>query len=142
MKHRQKYYALIFQHVPSPIPIHSVFSLRDAKSLIKRLLTHDLGKRFGNLKNGAEDIKQHRWFQSLEFTTLLKKEIASPYKPVVKVTLISILTNALSRLFISSFFSLWTTRQISRSTLTQRLSLLLSLALQTRSITGEQTLKS
>jgi hypothetical protein len=32
------------------------------KSLIKHLLRRDLSKRFGNLKNGAEDVKNHRFF--------------------------------------------------------------------------------
>eukprot|EP00971_Amphidinium_carterae_P341848 6480890-Amphidinium_carterae.1 len=32
-----------------------------AKDLVKRLLTHDRAKRFGCLKNGAEDIKKHKW---------------------------------------------------------------------------------
>merc|ERR1712194_1001644 len=31
-----------------------------AKDLIKRLLTHDRAKRFGCLKNGADDIKKHK----------------------------------------------------------------------------------
>ena len=32
------------------------------KDLIKRLLTPDRAKRFGCLKNGAEDIKKHKWY--------------------------------------------------------------------------------
>merc|ERR1712094_35257 len=34
-----------------------------AKDLVKKLLTADLGKRYGNLKDGVDDIKQHKWFQ-------------------------------------------------------------------------------
>jgi hypothetical protein len=37
------------------------------KSLIKHLLRRDLSKRFGNLKNGAEDIKNHRFFEDINF---------------------------------------------------------------------------
>ena len=33
-----------------------------AKDLISRLLTADITKRLGNLKNGVEDIKRHPWF--------------------------------------------------------------------------------
>ena len=33
--------------------------------MVKKLLTPDLGKRFGNLKNGAADIKEHKWFKDL-----------------------------------------------------------------------------
>jgi len=36
---------------------------KNAKSIVKHLLVADLSKRYGNLKNGAADIKNHRWFQ-------------------------------------------------------------------------------
>jgi serine/threonine protein kinase len=35
-----------------------------AKDLIKKLLTADRTKRIGCLQQGAEDIKQHKWFTS------------------------------------------------------------------------------
>ena len=34
-----------------------------AKDLIRKLLVIDRTKRIGNLKNGAEDIKNHKWFK-------------------------------------------------------------------------------
>ncbi|KAF4700337.1 protein kinase A catalytic subunit, partial [Perkinsus olseni] len=34
---------------------------KNAKGLVKKLLTADLSKRYGNLKNGADDIKKHKW---------------------------------------------------------------------------------
>jgi hypothetical protein len=37
------------------------------KSLIKHLLRRDLSKRFGNLKDGAKDIKEHRFFEDINF---------------------------------------------------------------------------
>ena len=40
------------------------------KSLTKHLLRRDLSKRYGNLKNGSKDIKEHRFF-SLNFDDLL-----------------------------------------------------------------------
>lgn len=55
-----------------------------AKALVKRLLTHDLGKRFGNLRNGADDIKMHRWFSAFNWDDLLRKCILPPYKPTVR----------------------------------------------------------
>jgi len=57
---------------------------KNAKSLVKKLLTADLGKRYGNLKNGADDIKQHKWFHELSWDDLLAKKIAPPFKPQVK----------------------------------------------------------
>ena len=51
------------------------------KSLTKHLLRRDLSKRFGNLKDGAEDIKTHRFFEDVNFDDLLRKKIAVPYTP-------------------------------------------------------------
>jgi serine/threonine protein kinase len=40
---------------------------KDAKSLVKHLLVADVTKRYGCLKNGSNDIKNHRWFKSLDW---------------------------------------------------------------------------
>jgi hypothetical protein len=45
------------------------------KSLTKHLLRRDLSKRFGNLKDGAEDIKTHRFFEDINYDDLLKKKL-------------------------------------------------------------------
>jgi len=39
----------------------------NAKSIVKHLLVADLSKRYGNLKNGANDIKNHRWFVNIDW---------------------------------------------------------------------------
>merc|ERR1712099_221184 len=58
---------------------------KNAKGLVKKLLTADLGKRYGNLKNGADDIKQHKWFTSLiNWDDLLNKKMTATFKPAVK----------------------------------------------------------
>jgi len=31
---------------------------------------HDLSKRFGNLIGGAGDVKNHRYFQKIDFTAI------------------------------------------------------------------------
>lgn len=54
-----------------------------AKDLIKRLLTSDRSKRLGNLKNGAEDVKSHRWFRGVDWIGLLNRTIAAPIIPKV-----------------------------------------------------------
>jgi protein kinase A len=56
----------------------------DAKSLVRHLLTSDLSKRYGNLKNGVNDIKQHRYLSTINFANLLIKKISPPYRPKVK----------------------------------------------------------
>lgn len=41
-------------------------------------------RRLGNLKGGVQDIKNHRWFQEIDFKALLKGEIAAPIVPDIK----------------------------------------------------------
>ncbi|CAG8491661.1 12803_t:CDS:2 [Ambispora leptoticha] len=53
------------------------------KDLLKRLLTADLSKRYGNLKGGSEDIKQHNWFKGVDWERLCRLEIEAPYIPQV-----------------------------------------------------------
>lgn len=54
------------------------------KSLIKHVLRRDLSKRYGNLKDGAKDIKDHRFFSEVPFNDLLAKKLATPYSPDIK----------------------------------------------------------
>jgi len=56
----------------------------NAKSLVKHLLDADLTKRYGNLKNGVSDIKNHRFFKTLNWENLLNKDVPAPYVPKVK----------------------------------------------------------
>ncbi|CEP07803.1 hypothetical protein [Parasitella parasitica] len=52
-----------------------------SKDLLKCLLTSDLTKRYGNLKDGSEDIKRHKWFQGVDFNRVLARQIRPPYVP-------------------------------------------------------------
>lgn len=54
-----------------------------AKSLTKKLLTHDLTKRYGCLKNGALEIKRSRWLMDIAWTKLIQKELKAPIVPTV-----------------------------------------------------------
>ena len=51
------------------------------KSLVKHLLRRDLSKRFGNMVGGVNDIKEHRFFESINWNELLAKKIDAPYTP-------------------------------------------------------------
>ncbi len=53
----------------------------DLKDLLRNLLQVDLTKRYGNLKNGVEDIKYHKWFGSTDWTSTYGKKIEAPFKP-------------------------------------------------------------
>ncbi|CAG8552700.1 2283_t:CDS:2 [Diversispora eburnea] len=52
-----------------------------AKDLLKRLLTSDLSKRYGNLKGGSADIKNHGWFKGVDWERLARREVTAPYIP-------------------------------------------------------------
>lgn len=53
-----------------------------AKDLIKRLLMADLSKRLGNLREGAQGVKDHRWFEGVDWAMVERKEIRAPIIPV------------------------------------------------------------
>ncbi|XP_076349302.1 cAMP-dependent protein kinase catalytic subunit 3-like isoform X2 [Tachypleus tridentatus] len=54
-----------------------------AKDLIKKVLVQDRTKRLGNMKNGADDIKRHRWFKGTNWDDVLNKRIRPPIVPRV-----------------------------------------------------------
>ncbi len=65
---------------------------KNAKSIVKHLVTADLSKRYGNLKKGINskikilgvaDIKTHRYFVQIDWNLLLAKSLPVPYKPKV-----------------------------------------------------------
>ena len=51
---------------------------------MKHLLRRDLSKRFGNLKNGVEDIKGHRFFEKINWQELLLKKTDALYVPKIE----------------------------------------------------------
>ena len=55
-----------------------------AKDLERKLLSSDRTKRIGNLKNGAEDIKKHKWFKGFDFKALIEGKMQSEIVPDVK----------------------------------------------------------
>lgn len=68
---------------PVLIFLRSSFVSRDAKSLVKHLLVADVTKRYGCLRNGANDIKNHRWFKPLDWFRLGQKQLPVPFIPQV-----------------------------------------------------------
>ena len=55
-----------------------------AKDLVKKLLQSDRTKRLGCLKNGAEDIKKHKWFKGHDWVALNQQGQQPPIVPNVK----------------------------------------------------------
>ena len=56
----------------------------DLKDLLRNLLQVDLTKRFGNLKNHVFDIKNHKWFSSIDWMSVYEKKIEAPFIPKIK----------------------------------------------------------
>jgi len=54
---------------------------KDARNLITRLLSREPESRLGS--NGAEEIKKHPFFKSIDWKKLLAKQIQPPFKPNV-----------------------------------------------------------
>lgn len=45
-----------------------------AKSIIRHLTDHNLSKRYGNLKHGSDDIKNHRFFKGVAWISILNQK--------------------------------------------------------------------
>ncbi|CAO3591660.1 unnamed protein product [Absidia cylindrospora] len=56
----------------------------DLVDLLQHLLNVKPTERFGNLKDGADDIKRHSWFKKMDFVKLSKCQVKPPYIPQVK----------------------------------------------------------
>lgn len=54
-----------------------------ARKLVTKLLQIDLSKRYGNLVDGVNDIKHHKFFSGLDFDQLLNMELKPPYVPKI-----------------------------------------------------------
>lgn len=49
----------------------------DLRHLLCNLLQANVDKRFGVLKNGAQDVKQHSWFATIDWGALAHKRVRS-----------------------------------------------------------------
>ncbi|KAM9967570.1 hypothetical protein ACTFIW_001654 [Dictyostelium discoideum] len=56
----------------------------DAKDLIKRLLTADRTRRLGALRDGALDVKNHRWFSDINWERLYQRRDNGPFIPKIQ----------------------------------------------------------
>lgn len=56
----------------------------ELKDIISNLLQLDLSRRYGNLRNGANDIKDHKWFRQIEWLSLFNKNLEPPFVPKVE----------------------------------------------------------
>lgn len=61
-------------------PRHLDFYVKD---LIKKFLVIDRARRLGNMKNGADDVKRHRWFKTIEWEAVPLRKLKPPIIPKV-----------------------------------------------------------
>lgn len=69
----------------------------DLQDLIHHLLQLDLTKRYGNLKNGVEDVKQHVWFRPIHWLAILNRKFPAEFEPPTS----SVVSNPLMEQFKS-----------------------------------------
>ncbi|KAJ8964817.1 hypothetical protein NQ314_004624 [Rhamnusium bicolor] len=58
----------------------------DLQDIIKNLLQTDLSRRFGNLRNGIQDLKNHKWFKDTDWLAVYNRQVEPPFKPTIKST--------------------------------------------------------
>lgn len=63
------------------IPDYFSNELRD---LTRNIIQVDITKRYGVLKNGVNDIKNHNWFRDMNWDALFNGHIEPPYQPEAK----------------------------------------------------------
>merc|ERR1712019_173562 len=56
----------------------------DLKDRLRNLLQVDLTKRYGNLKNGVNDIKGHKWYATTDWIAIYQKKVEAHFKPTCK----------------------------------------------------------
>lgn len=61
-------------------PRHLDFYVKD---LIKKFLVIDRARRLGNMKNGADDVKRHRWFKTIDWEAVPLRKLKPPIIPKV-----------------------------------------------------------
>ena len=73
----------IFKHIlrcEPPIPLNMS---KDVSDFILRLLVKDPQKRMGGGPTGAEEVKAHKFFRSINWDDLLRKNIPAPFLPKI-----------------------------------------------------------
>lgn len=78
-KKKSDIYNAILLKNPNFYNYHSPLAI----NLISRLLDKDPKTRLGS-KKGAQEIKDHPFFADIDWNKMLRKELTTPYKPVLQ----------------------------------------------------------
>lgn len=55
----------------------------ELRDILKELLTRTPTQRLGNMKGGAQEVRDHVWWDKYNFADLVKKKVKAPWKPVI-----------------------------------------------------------
>ncbi|XP_075257520.1 cAMP-dependent protein kinase catalytic subunit beta-like isoform X2 [Convolutriloba macropyga] len=78
-KHMQMYELIVAGKYKFPPEFSS-----ELKDLIKNLLQVDVTRRYGVLKNGSLDIKNHKFFDKIDYVAIYQRKVTPPYLPKTK----------------------------------------------------------
>ncbi|XP_011687295.1 PREDICTED: cAMP-dependent protein kinase catalytic subunit-like isoform X1 [Wasmannia auropunctata] len=53
----------------------------ELRDILKNILQVDLSRRYGNLKEGSMDIKNHRWFESINWVEIYQQKVRPSFIP-------------------------------------------------------------
>uniref|UniRef100_A0A2K5DSH0 cAMP-dependent protein kinase n=1 Tax=Aotus nancymaae TaxID=37293 RepID=A0A2K5DSH0_AOTNA len=68
-------------YADQPIQIYEKIVSGKVRFPSHSLLQVDLTKRFGNLRNGVGDIKNHKWFATTNWIAIYEKKVEAPFIP-------------------------------------------------------------
>jgi len=74
----------IYEKALQSEPEYPTHFTKNARSIVSRLLTKDRSRRLGTGDKGTEEVKDHRWFGSVDFDMVLGKQYQAPFLPSVK----------------------------------------------------------
>jgi hypothetical protein len=74
----------LYEKIVACDPEYPDYFSEEVIDLLKHLLTPDLSRRYGNLKNGDLDIRGHPWFKSIDFDALASRTFKAPFVPMIK----------------------------------------------------------
>lgn len=75
---------ITYQNILKKDPIFPNYISGDAKDLMKKLLQKNEYERIGTMKNGIDDIKNHSFFQNIDWNKIKEKKYIAPFKPSIK----------------------------------------------------------
>lgn len=56
----------------------------ELSDICRKLIERNVNRRLGCLKRGSNDVKEHRWFNSIEWFKIFKQTVNAPYIPKAK----------------------------------------------------------